>query len=84
MEGASMKSIDARVLEAVEDHRLEASVPVTLEATLESLGYDSLELAALVGTLEIEFNISITDETAAAWGKGTVADVLASIRNRLS
>lgn len=79
-----MKSIEERVLEAIKDHRLEGTGTPALTDTLESMGYDSLELAALVGDLEIEFNISITDETAAAWANGRVADIIASIRNRLS
>ena len=52
---------------------------ITPDATLESLGLDSLDLIELLFEVEDEFNIRIPQESAAASRGGTVKDIVDSI-----
>lgn len=67
-----------RVVRVVREH-LATSAEITDDATLESLGADSLDKVELVMALEEEFEIMISDENAD--GADTIGKLVKLIRS---
>lgn len=77
---AAMQPVAARVIEVVAMVLGDAEQAITTESRIEDdLQFDSLDNTELLIELEDEFEIRITDDTAAGWK--TVQDIINTVMN---
>ena len=74
--------IATRVIRVIAASKRLAPEMVSLETTLQQLGFDSLDQVNLLFELETEFNISIPDQQARAIS--TVKEAIEGVRQLLS